>query len=936
MQIKHFSAGRASRPVLFLVLTLLFASACGLGLDTQARLERAETALADREYRAAIIDAKNILQDEPDNLAARLVLGRASVEIGDGASAEKEFRRALELGAGIDTVLVDLGRALLLLREFDTVIDEIDPALASNEPEKLAAMRVRGDALIGTGDTEAARDVFTEVLNADPQDVAAFLGVTRTYVAERNYFQAREVLRNALELDEEYIPSWLASGHLATRTGDLDLALTDYTRATLLAQKAGDKVREMEALAGQANAVLSQQNVDAARVVLERMQLLAAQDPRSLLVSARIAAADEDWSNAQEDLQEILRRMPNHRQAQMLLGYVQKESGNLVQAEMYLSAVVNAVPGDATARRLLAETRLMMNKADEARQALEPLMAEEAPGVQALSMAAAASLSLDEFEDATEILERGIEAAPDNVMLKIQLGFAYYSAGDPGKARAILEAISPEEVGNNEFRRDSLLVLSKMAQGERDVALAEARGLRDRMPQLAAAQTLAGIIEMSTGKLEFARASFAKASQLRSDDIQPIRYLAQLDELEDKPGSAKERYELILQLQPDDVRAMVSLAKLAAKSEDHVTAREWLQKARGADPKAVAPRRILGSLLLALREFDSAEEVLSEALKLKGDEARLHELMGRTKLSQGFFRDAENSFGRAMELEPENPAHRLNLARSQSGRGNKSSALATLQELPEQTMSHIQSAAFLSYLLVETGNINRAKEVLTQLRSRHPGEAMVDALEAELEARAGNLVEAAESYDKVLNAEVTRAAAVRAYQIRSQAGLDDDVEPLIRYLENRPLDIGVRVYLANAYQQRGELPKANIEYERILVDDEDNFIAANNLAWNYYIQGDARAEKAARNAYAIEPNSGAVADTLGWILVKKGSVKEGIEMLRKAVDLSGGRPEVRYHLATALVAGGQIESARLLLEEILGTAEEFEGREEAEKLLAGL
>ena len=95
MQNNHHSVGRACWPILF--MTVLFVSACGFGLDTEARLERAETALAGGDYRAAIIDAKNILQDEPDNVSARLVLGRASIRIGDGASAEKDLRRALEL-----------------------------------------------------------------------------------------------------------------------------------------------------------------------------------------------------------------------------------------------------------------------------------------------------------------------------------------------------------------------------------------------------------------------------------------------------------------------------------------------------------------------------------------------------------------------------------------------------------------------------------------------------------------------------------------------------------------------------------------------------------------------------------------------------------------------------------------------------------------------
>ena len=41
---------------------------------------------------------------------------------------------------------------------------------------------------------------------------------------------------------------------------------------------------------------------------------------------------------------------------------------------------------------------------------------------------------------------------------------------------------------------------------------------------------------------------------------------------------------------------------------------------------------------------------------------------------------------------------------------------------------------------------------------------------------------------------------------------------------------------------------------------------------------------------------------MGWILVRKGYVKEGTAVLRHAVELGEGRTEIRYHLATGLAA----------------------------------
>ena len=929
-------AGQFRLVLLCPVLAALLIAGCGLGMDTQSRLERAQTALDEGEYRAAIIDSKNVLLDEPDNVMARVLLGRASLAVGDAASAEKEFRRSIELGADTGSVIVDLGRALVLLGDYEAVLQEVDVELPADQPNRLAAMRVRADALLGLRQTEEARDLYSEVLSSDENDIEAYLGVVRTYIADRNVEQAREVLRIALALDEAYIPSWLMSGSLAMRAGDLEVAARDFARAAVLSRQAEDDGREMSALTGQGEAELARQNFDAARIIVDRMKLLRAQDSRTLLLSARIATTDENWGTAQEALQEVLRRMPDNRQAQMLLGFVHKESGNLGQAEMYLSAVVTAVPNNAQARRMLAETRLMLDKAKEAREALDPLLTEPSPGAETLSMAAAASLSLDEFEDATAILERTVEAEPDNIPLKIQLAFAYYRANQPTKAQAVLEAIPTDSIAGNEFQRDSLLILSKMAQGDRDTALQEVRALRDSTPDLTAAHTLTGAVEISMGEYEAARQSFEDANRLSPDDIQPLRYLGQLDELEGDLESARGRYELLLELEPEDIRAMVSLARLASVSEDHSTARNWLERARKSDTNAIEPRRVLGALLLAYREFADADDVLSEALELSPNDAGLHSMIGFAKLGQRFYRDAEFNFARALDLDPDDSEHRYNLARAQSVLGNKSSAIATLQEIIGAEILHVASAGLLAALYLDVGNFDRAQEITSSLREQFPDAPVGYALQAEIEAKTGNFVEAANSYERALDIQVTSRSAIRAYQVRNQADLDDEIAPLLRYLELRPLDDNMRIYTAQAYQSRGDLKSANEHYERVLTNDPDSFIAANNLAWNLFELNDPRAEDIARLAYEIEPNSGAVADTLGWILVEKGALKEGIEVLHRAVELSEGRPDIRYHLAAALAADGQIGSAKNMLQELLESGEEFSGREAAEELLTTL
>ena len=122
----------------------------------------------------------------------------------------------------------------------------------------------------------------------------------------------------------------------------------------------------------------------------------------------------------------------------------------------------------------------------------------------------------------------------------------------------------------------------------------------------------------------------------------------------------------------------------------------------------------------------------------------------------------------------------------------------------------------------------------------------------------------------------------------------------------------------------------------MLAQEPENFIAANNLAWNYFEADDPRAEQAARRAYAIQPDNSFVVDTLGWILVKKGELQDGIAMLRDATETSSNTPEIHYHLAAGLAAAGEAEEAKNILQEILAKEVEFTSRQEAEDLLTTL
>lgn len=936
--MNHRFALTRSHRALTLLLVCGFVSACGFSVDNEERLARAEQALAAREYRAAVIDAKYVLREEPHNVTARLLLGRASIALGDAPAAEAQFRRAIELGIPMTEVLVDLGQSLLALQRFEAVVDEISPDLATTEEDRRRVHLMRGHAYLGLQETQNARDSFSLVLQAVETDIDALLGVTSSYVQDENFTQARATLDFVVEAGGEETLAWLASADLAMQMGDLERAESDYRRALEVAEGQGDQAAQTDSLRGLGNALLGQNELEEARNIASRLSMLASESLEAMELSARIAFLDQDWSLAQSNLLEILRQVPDHRPAQMLLGAAHLESGNPAQAEMYLSAYVAAVPTNADARRYLAQARYQMDKADSARETLQPLLDEEIPDLRSLSMAASASFAAEDFEHEVQYLRRAVEADPGNSDSQMALAVALIAGGKFEEAEQLLASLATEGDESNRLRLDVLSVISTLSRDTSQESIDRARQLAVAWPDSPIALNLAGAVEMSQENYAAARRNFEAALAIAPENLMSIQYMAALDEAEGDVEAAATAYRSVLEREPDDAYAMVSLARISAQAEDLEDARSWLEQAVATDGAAsLEPRLSLGRLLLATGDFAGASDAADEALQRFAGSAEAMAIKGYAQVGLNDDAGAVDSFRRAVEQAPDNPDFVVALARAQAAMGQDADAARTIAAAYDPATTSVPIAALRVTQLMNSGDNEAAKRVAKDLQRALPDDQAPLALEAEVLAVDGQLSEALELYDVLLEAESSAEFAFRAYQLRTQMGAKDRVKTLVSHLDERPLDNEIRLVLAQAYEADGTPHEAIAEYEHVVEVAPENSIAVNNLAWLYFTQGDPRAEKTARAALALAPEDGFVLDTLGWILVNDNNkAEEGVELLESAVRASGHVTEIRYHLAVGLERVGRTAEARQILTEIVNSEEQFLNRQEAEELLREL
>ena len=121
-----------------LLLVFAFLSACG-ARSTDALLDQAKTALSKQDIKTAEIHLKNLLQQQPDNPDARIMLAEVHRANRDERSAEKEWRRALELGVAPDRALPGLMESLVTMGEGKDALDAAGKYSAA-QPEGKAAV----------------------------------------------------------------------------------------------------------------------------------------------------------------------------------------------------------------------------------------------------------------------------------------------------------------------------------------------------------------------------------------------------------------------------------------------------------------------------------------------------------------------------------------------------------------------------------------------------------------------------------------------------------------------------------------------------------------------------------------------------------------------------------------------------------------------------
>lgn len=911
------------------ILVALALGACSGGESPDSLIASSKDYLAKKDNKAAVIQLKNALQQNPKLAEARFLLGSVLYENGDLPGAEVELRKALELKHPADAVVPILTRTMLGLGQAKKIADEFGTTvLSAGEPQ--AALKTTLSSAYGAlGKSDEAKTMLAEALTLDPNYIPARLADIRQTISQQDIAGANTKIDTLLAKHPENAESIFMKGALLAIDGKLAEALGQYQKA--IEAKPGF----VPAYTATIFALLQSGKLDDAIKQLDALKKIAPKNPQTYFLDAQVNYQRKEYKIARESAQQLLRFSPGNPNSLQLAGAIEYQLGSFIQAETYLARAVQSAPNLLLARRLLIASYLRAGQPAKALETIQPVLGEIDKDSAFLTLAGQAYLQSGDASKAAEYFTRASKLDPENTLKKTSIAVAHLAQGNAEAGFLELQQISAEDKG---ITADLAIITAHLKNNQLDKALQAIDVLGKKQPDNPATHNLRARALLAKKDIDGARKSFEKALAINPTFFPAIASLASLDLADKKPDDARKRFEAALSADPKNVQILLALAELKTATggtQDEASA--LIGKAITAAPADTAARLALIQNHLKNKDNKKALTAANDAVAAMPDKPELLEALGRVQQLSGDLNQASISFGKMAALQPVSPVPLMRLAEVQFANKKMEEGVKNLKRALEFKPDLLDAQRALIAIAIENKNKREALNIAKTVQKQRPKEAVGFLLEGAIHAAEKSLPEAIEIYRIGLKANPTTDLAMKLHSVLLDAGNKVEAEKHANlWLKEHPKDVAFRMYLGDIASASKNYGQATSHYQSALALQPNNALILNNLAWASAQTKSPKAFEYAEKANQLAPNQPAIMDTLAMLTAEKGETAKAIELLRKAIAVAPQAASIQLNLAKLLIQAGQKDDARRELEALDKLGDKYPNRSEVTQLLKSL
>jgi len=893
-------------------------------------LVSAKQYLASNNPKSAIVQLKNALQIDPNLAEARFLLGKASLDIGDAATAVAELQRANALHYPEVQVIPPLARAMVLDRQAQKLIEQYAQTDLP-EPAALADLKTSlATAQVLQSDVPKARIALDAALQAVPGYPAASNLQARLLAGEGQFDAALALVERTLAATPGDAEAWRLKGEfLQFGKDDAAGAQAAYRQALTLQPNNAEIHADLIAL------LLMQRDLPAAGTEIEALRKLAPGQPQLLYFDAQMAFLKKDDKRAHELAEQLLRLRPDDVKALQLAGASALNLRLLPEAERSLDRAVKLRPDLPAGRHLLAQTYLRMGQPAKALLALEPLLTRAGGDAAAAGLAAEAQLLSGNPAEAQAYFAKAAALDPRDVRSRVAVAMGRLGKGETAAALADLDSIAATDKGT---AAEMALLAARLRTKDYAQALKVIDKIEAKQPDKPLPALLRGRVQLLRKDMPAARASFERALAIDPLYVPAASGLALLDLADKHPDAAKKRFETVLKADPKNPDALLAIAGIRASAgAPAAEVAGLLADAIRLNPEDARPRVMLVDHHLAQRDAKAALATAQEAAAALPGNPQALDALGRAQVANGDNQQAIASFEKIAAIDPQSPDPLLQLTSLYLAAKDGDAAMRSVRRALALNPRLLPAQRLLMDLEVHEKRPDEAIAVARTIQKQRPDEAVGFMAEGAVKLASGDLPGAADAYRAVLKKFPSVDPAVKLHSVLVAQKKDGEADKLASsWMASHPKDAAFLFYLGEASLAKRDFAAAETQFQRVIQVAPDNALALNNLAWVMTELHKPGAVAYAQKASTLLPGAAALVDTLAAAYASENQVDKAVDTQKRAVAMAPGNAVLRLNLAKLYIRSGDKPKARSELETLANSADQSDARGEARTLLTQL
>ncbi|ARN74524.1 hypothetical protein BST96_10570 [Oceanicoccus sagamiensis] len=821
------------------------------------------------QYRAAIIEARNVIKYSPDSAQGHLVLATIYSNLGSSPAVIKTLEPLSETYT--NEVSLPLAKAYSQVGKYQSA----SKMLENTDQQSIEAMLVRARIEGGLNHVESAEKIYLDLLAKDASNAEAQLAYIQLQLRNQKNQSANLALNKLLQQDPNNPEALLYKAELAYLDNQLDDTENYLTQAL-------QHLPETDIMTSLKSTVLSR---------LAQTLTELGRPSESLIYTKILAEANPEAHQARQQYNEAL-------------GLYQ--SGDIEQAEELLIELYENNPGNSMSGMLLGIINLQQGDLEEAGKLLEENIDAETSSSQAISSTALTQLRLRKPKQAVELLEKALLSHPEDAGIQAVYGLALLNI-DNTDTRAALALQKALAIDPTRYKLHTILARHYLALDKNEQAYAQYNAALEKAPNSQDIKDDYINALLNNGEQDKALQLNNRFIQQNPEDPKAYLQAARINSINKDLAAAEKNLNKTISLAPDNAAALLALGQLQLAEKKPSKAINNFRKSLAVKPSTAGYKGLITGYQLN-NDGDKVISELSTEAEASPDNSTLHTVLAEYYAIENQGEMALKFADSAIDSKPISNYTRstaINIYRTQSLRSLADGDIATGRNRLSKAIVLAPNNGILQAELIkleiQAQNFDEAMKIAEQIEQSEQGSVAGKYFKAQVRAEQQQWPEAISHIQKAWEQSPSGRIGSLYYTILKKSGNAEKAMSLLDdWISKIPQSSNPVTLKAIEFQKDGDNNAAADLYGRAIKLNPKDGIALNNLAWLYYEKGDERAEETASQAYATVPNSPGVLDTYGWILVQKGKVAEGIKLLERAESLTNGKSkEISQHLKEA-------------------------------------